>query len=155
MAEPRKATTAKSSDGDKRKEHAEQVCSRIEEVVSEYDINGSDTSLPKVMGLLLANQKLLSKLLPKINKSHVTQRLVNELFLGSMQIEHEAKNVLQRYLLEKCTYTNDERKKLLFEKSACISSKTATQDQERYSVINYQRGRKTEKILTQGVEQAD
>ena len=113
MAEPRKATTAKSSDGDKRKEHAEQVCSRIEEVVSEYDINGSDTSLPKVMGLLLANQKLLSKLLPKINKSHVTQRLVNELFLGSMQIEHEAKNVLQRYLLEKCTYTNDERKKLL------------------------------------------
>ena len=30
---PRKATTAKTPDGDKRKEHAEELCSRIEEVV--------------------------------------------------------------------------------------------------------------------------
>ena len=110
---PRKATTAKTPDGDKRKEHAEELCSRIEEVVNEYDIDGSDAALPKVMGLLLANQKLISKLLPKINKSHITQRLVNELFLGSMEIEHAAKYMLQKYLLEKCSYTSDERKKLL------------------------------------------
>ena len=76
----RKATTAKTTDGDKRKEHAEQVCSRIEEVVSEYDIDGSDAALPKVMGLLLVNQKLMSSLLPKISKSHVTQRLVSFVF---------------------------------------------------------------------------
>ena len=31
---PRKATTAKASDGDKRKEHAGELCSRIEEVVN-------------------------------------------------------------------------------------------------------------------------
>ena len=110
---PRKATTAKTPDGDKRKEHAEELCSRIEEVVNEYDIDGSDVALPKVMGLLLANQKLISSLLPKINKSHITQRLVNELFLGSMEIEHAAKYMLQKYLLEKCSYTSDERKKLL------------------------------------------
>ena len=96
---PRKATTAKTPDGDKRKEHAEELCSRIEEVVNEYDIGGSDTALPKVMGLLLANQKLISKLLPKINKSHITQRLVNELFLGSMEIENAAKYMLQKYII--------------------------------------------------------
>jgi len=115
LPSPRKATTVKTPDGDKRKEHAEELCSRIEEVVNEYDIGGSDTALPKVMGLLLANQKLISKLLPKINKSHITQRLVNELFLGSMEIENAAKYMLQKYLLEKCSYTSDERKKLLVE----------------------------------------
>jgi hypothetical protein len=56
-----------------------------------------------------------AKSLPKINKSHITQRLVNELFLGSMEIENAAKHMLQKYLLEKCSYTSDERKKLLVE----------------------------------------
>ena len=90
-------------------------------MVNDYDINGSDAALPKVMGLLLANQKLLSKLLPRINKSHVTQRLINELFLGSMQIEKEAKDMLQKFLLDKCNDTSDERKKLLVE---CTKSYT-------------------------------
>lgn len=101
MAEVRKsAPKQKQTGGDKRRTQAAAICSRVKDAVNNYEISGLDDALQRVVGLLAAKDKLLAELLPEISTHHITQKLVNELFFHSMQLEEQAKAMLQKLLIK-------------------------------------------------------
>ena len=70
------------------------------EFVLNYNIDGSDYVIPKILGSLEAIGTLIKRLVPTVKESHLTRGVVDELFCAAMFIENEAKETLKNFMIK-------------------------------------------------------
>ena len=73
----KKATTSRKGCG-KREEHASAIGDAICDYVRKYKIEGGDSSLPKIRGILRATGILISELAQDVKEAHLTHVLADE-----------------------------------------------------------------------------
>jgi len=104
----KRSSTGKPSHGVIRKTNINKVSTAIINAVNGVKIPGADSVVPKIMGLLQANESLVDDLLNRCQQSHISNKLAEELFFISMMIENSAKETLRKVLI-KSSATDEDR----------------------------------------------
>lgn len=104
---PKKTPTGKKH-GEIRKSNIHIVKTNIIKAINDSNIKGADSYVPKLLGLLKANQEIVELLLNKIQKQHIGNNIAEQLFFTSMKLDHSGKECLRRAMLKsKATDADD------------------------------------------------
>ncbi len=106
---PKKSPTGKKH-GEIRKTNIHTVKTNIIKAINDSKISGkgADNYVPKLLGLLKANQEIVGLLLNKIQKTHLGNNIAEQLFFTAMKIENTGKECLRRAMLKSKSTDQDD-----------------------------------------------
>ena len=89
--------------GEVRKTNIDKVSKNLQEALNKTKISSVDNIVPQILGICEFNFSVLKELTKKVQKSHLSNKMVEEMFFQSMCFQNEAKYLLRRTMLKSST----------------------------------------------------